>query len=209
VREPAQCRALAAEDASVFTSLLDARRVAGDSAMDASLRAIVDDPVLWPPAAYLAARQAERAARHARFDDTAYNLEPNLKEGPGGLRTLDSLRWMGLRLAGAGDLPRMVEEGLLDPAELGGSAYGAAISSFCLFACGAFFPVAPYLFSHGRTALLGSIVASAACLALIGIGTSLFTGRSMLFSITRQLLITAAAAGITFGMGHLLGAVLA
>ena len=119
VREPAQCRELAARDASVFTSLLDARRLAGDGAMDASLRAIVDDPALWPPAAYLAARQAERAARHARFDDTAYNLEPNLKEGPGGLRTLDSLRWMGLRLAGAGDLPRMVEEGLLDPAELG------------------------------------------------------------------------------------------
>ena len=117
VRDPAQCRELAAQDASVFTSLLDARRLAGDAALDARLRAIVDDPALWPPAAYLAARQAERKARHARFDDTAYNLEPNLKEGPGGLRTLDSLRWMGLRLAGAGDLPHMVLEGLLDPAE--------------------------------------------------------------------------------------------
>ncbi len=117
VREPAQCRALAAQDASVFTSLLDARRLAGDRALDASLRAIVDDPALWPPAAYLAARQAERKARHAHFDDTAYNLEPNLKEGPGGLRTLDSLRWMGLRLAHAGDLTHMVLEGLLDPAE--------------------------------------------------------------------------------------------
>ena len=117
VRDPAQCRALAAQDASVFTSLLDARRLAGDSALDDRLRAIVDDPALWPPAAYLAARQGERKARHARFDDTAYNLEPNLKEGPGGLRTLDSLRWMGLRLAGAGDLAHMVLEGLLDPAE--------------------------------------------------------------------------------------------
>ncbi len=85
--------------------------------LDDRLRAIVDDPALWPPAAYLAARQGERKARHARFDDTAYNLEPNLKEGPGGLRTLDSLRWMGLRLAGAGDLAHMVLEGLLDPAD--------------------------------------------------------------------------------------------
>ncbi|NMW25636.1 HD domain-containing protein, partial [Rhodanobacter denitrificans] len=56
-------------------------------------------------------------ARHARFDDTAYNLEPNLKDGPGGLRTLDSLRWMGRRLAHANDLSDMVVEGLLDPAE--------------------------------------------------------------------------------------------
>ena len=117
VRDPAQCRALAAQDASVFTSLLDARRLAGDPALDGVLRAIVDDPGLWPPAAYLAARQAERKARHARFNDTAYNLEPNLKDGPGGLRTLDSLRWMGLRLANAGDLPHMVLEGLLEPAE--------------------------------------------------------------------------------------------
>jgi [protein-PII] uridylyltransferase len=118
VRDPAQCRALAARDASVFTSLLDARRLAGDPAFDARLRAIVDDPELWPPQEYLAARLAERDARHARYDDTAYNLEPNLKDGPGGLRTLDSLRWMARRLAHVDDLPGMVAEGLLDPAEL-------------------------------------------------------------------------------------------
>ena len=117
VRDPLQCRTLAAQEPSVFTSLLDARRLVGDAALDQRLRAIVDDPALWPPVAYLAARRAERDARHARYDDTAYNLEPNLKEGPGGLRTLDSLRWLGLRLAHAGDFAGMVEEGLLDPAE--------------------------------------------------------------------------------------------
>lgn len=117
VRDPAQCRALAAQDASVFTSLLDAHRLAGDPAFDVRLRAIVEDPALWPPQEYLAARLSERNARHARFDDTAYNLEPNLKDGPGGLRTLDSLRWMGRRLAHANDLSDMVVEGLLDPAE--------------------------------------------------------------------------------------------
>ena len=117
VRDPAQCRALAEQDASVFTSLLDARRLAGDPALEERLRAIVDDPVLWPPAAYLAVRLAERDARHARYNDTAYNLEPNLKDGPGGLRTLDALRWLGRRLAHADDFDDMVEEGLLDPAE--------------------------------------------------------------------------------------------
>lgn len=117
VRDAAQCRMLAAQDASVFTSLLDARRLAGDAAFDARLQAIVDDPALWPPREYLAARLAERDARHARYDDTAYNLEPNLKDGPGGLRTLDSLRWMGRRLAHADGLADLVAEGLLDPAE--------------------------------------------------------------------------------------------
>lgn len=117
VRDPAQCRALAAEDASVFTSLLDARRLAGDPALEARLRAIVDDPQLWPPRAYLDARLAERNARHARYNDTAYNLEPNIKDGPGGLRTLDALRWLGRRLAHANDFSEMAADGLLDPAE--------------------------------------------------------------------------------------------
>ena len=117
VREPAQCRALAAEDASVFTSLLDAQWIAGDAALEATLRAIVDDPALWPPRDYLAARLAERDARHARHNDTASNLEPNLKDGPGGLRTLDSLRWLGRRLAHAGGFEAMQDAGMLDPAE--------------------------------------------------------------------------------------------
>jgi len=117
VRDPAQCHALAAKDVSVFTSLLDARWLAGDVKFDQRLREIVDDPALWPPREYLAARMAERDVRHARFDDTAYNLEPNVKDGPGGLRTLDSLRWMGRRLAHAGEWSDMVVEGFLDPAE--------------------------------------------------------------------------------------------
>ena len=117
VRDTAQCRTLAAQDVSVFTSLLDARRMAGDPAMGERLQTIIDDPELWPPATYLAARLAERDARHARFDDTAHNLEPNLKDGPGGLRTLDSLRWLGRRLAHASGFADLVTEGLLDGAE--------------------------------------------------------------------------------------------
>jgi [protein-PII] uridylyltransferase len=117
VRDPAQCRALAAKDVSVFTSLLDARRLVGDPALEDRLRRIVDDPALWPPRAYLDARLAERNVRHARYNDTAYNLEPNIKDGPGGLRTLDSLRWLGRQIGHAHDLSGMVAEGLLDPAE--------------------------------------------------------------------------------------------
>ena len=107
-------------------------------------------------------------------------------------------------------LDMLVREDLgIDPGELGGSAWGAAISSFCLFACGALFPVAPYFFLGDRAALLASVGSTAAGLALIGIGTSLFTGRSMLFSIARQFAITTAAATITFAVGHVLGVVVA
>jgi [protein-PII] uridylyltransferase len=117
VRTVEQCRELAAKDISVFTSLLDARRLAGWPILVNELRGILDDPSIWPPRAYLAARLAERDARHARYDDTAQNLEPNLKDGPGGLRTLDAIRWLGLRLADAPDFDGMVAEGLLEPVE--------------------------------------------------------------------------------------------
>jgi [protein-PII] uridylyltransferase len=117
VRDVPQCRQLASEDVSVFTSLLDARRLAGDPALGEQLRGIIDDPALWPPAKYLAARLAERDARHARYDDTAHNLEPHIKDGPGGLRTLDALRWLGRRLAHANGFADLVTEGLLDSAE--------------------------------------------------------------------------------------------
>ncbi|HET7266924.1 MAG TPA: [protein-PII] uridylyltransferase [Oleiagrimonas sp.] len=117
VRDPCHCRELAAADVSVFTSLLDARRLAGDAVMDTVLTAIVDAEDMWPPADYLAAKLADQRERHARHDDTAHNLEPNLKDGPGGLRTLDMLRWLGRRLVGAGHFDAMVDEGLLDPAE--------------------------------------------------------------------------------------------
>ena len=106
-------------------------------------------------------------------------------------------------------LDTLVREDLgIDPDELGGSAYGAAISSFCLFALGAFFPVVPYLFLHGHAALLGSMASTTVGLVLIGMGTALFTGRSMLFSIGRQLAITVAAAAVTYGVGHVLGVAL-
>src|SRR5690606_17101503 len=114
VRTPADCRALAAADVSVYTSLMDARLLAGEQGLADALAALVADPALWPPGQFLAAKRAEQSARHARYDDTAYNLEPNLKDGPGGLRTLDLMCWLGRRVAGAGDFEAMAGRGLLD-----------------------------------------------------------------------------------------------
>ncbi len=117
VRTFVQCRELAAADVSVFTSLLDARALSGDEALAADLAQLLADPLIWPAPAFLTAKRAEQAARHARFGDTAYNLEPNVKEGPGGVRALDLMRWLGRRIAAAGDFDAMVERGLLDPTE--------------------------------------------------------------------------------------------
>ena len=103
-------------------------------------------------------------------------------------------------------LDTLVREELgIDPNELGGSPWTAAASSFCLFAAGAIFPVVPFFWLSGTPALLASLALSGLALALIGAGTSLFTGRGLLLSASRQLLIGFAAAGITYGVGRLMG----
>ena len=103
-------------------------------------------------------------------------------------------------------LDTLVREELgIDPAELGGSPWTAAASSFALFAAGAVFPVAPFLWLAGVPALLASLACSGLALVLIGAGTSLFTGRGLLVSAVRQLLIGFAAAAVTYGIGHLVG----
>lgn len=103
-------------------------------------------------------------------------------------------------------LDTLVREELgIDPDELGGSAWTAGSTSFLLFSLGAIFPVAPYFALTGVQAVIASLAASGTALFLIGAGTTLFTGRPLWFSGVRQLLVGFAAAGVTFGLGNLIG----
>jgi VIT1/CCC1 family predicted Fe2+/Mn2+ transporter len=97
------------------------------------------------------------------------------------------------------------EELGIDPEELGGNAWSAAGSSFLLFAAGALVPLLPFLWSKGSTAILLCTAFSAVALAAIGLVTALFSGRPALFSAVRQVVIGCAAAGVTYGVGMLLG----
>ena len=103
-------------------------------------------------------------------------------------------------------LDTLVREELgIDPDDLGGSAWGAAASSFCLFAIGAIFPIIGFLFLTGSLAIIVGIASSCVALFAIGAGTSLFTGRGVVFSGLRQIGIGLGAAAITFGIGRLIG----
>lgn len=97
------------------------------------------------------------------------------------------------------------EELGVDPEELGGSALEAALTSFVLFALGAVIPVAPFFFAEGWPAVSVSVLLSAAGLFGIGAAITLLTGRSVLFSGTRQMVIGLGAAAITFAIGRLVG----
>ncbi len=97
------------------------------------------------------------------------------------------------------------EELSIDPAELGGSAWTAAITSFVLFAIGAIVPVFPYLFVTGMTGIMASAAVSTLGLFLVGAAITLMTGRNALVSGLRQVLFGLAAAAVTFGIGRLIG----
>ena len=103
-------------------------------------------------------------------------------------------------------LDTLVREELgIDPTELGGNAFSAALTSFALFSIGAIFPVAPFFLVHGLHAIIGSAITSALALLALGLLTSLFNGRSPAFSAARQVLFGCAAAAITYGIGTALG----
>jgi VIT1/CCC1 family predicted Fe2+/Mn2+ transporter len=102
-------------------------------------------------------------------------------------------------------LDTLVREELgLDPDELG-SPWGAASGSFIAFAIGAVIPVIPYLFTAGGVAFSVAIALSLVALFAVGAGVSLLTGRSLLFSGARQVLIGAAAAIVTYVVGIAIG----
>ncbi len=97
------------------------------------------------------------------------------------------------------------EELGIDPKELGGSAWGAAITSFFLFAIGAIIPVFPFIFTNGLAAVVISLALSVLGLFGIGAGVSLTAGSPLWKAGARQILLGLLAAGITFGLGKLIG----
>jgi len=97
------------------------------------------------------------------------------------------------------------EELGLDPDELG-SSWGAANYSFIAFSIGALVPLVPFLLAQGQVAFIAALGMSFTALFAVGAAVSIVTGRSMLFSGVRQVLIGAAAAAVTYGVGSLIGA---
>ena len=113
VRSAAQCTAAAAADQTVLTALIEERLIVGEPVDEALLIDAIGAARVWPPRDFFVAKREELRIRHARFGDTSDNLEPNIKDGPGGLRDLHTLGWMALRTFGVRDLEPLVGMGHL------------------------------------------------------------------------------------------------
>ncbi|MCR9090208.1 [protein-PII] uridylyltransferase [Algiphilus sp.] len=117
VRTVADCQSQAREDLSIFTTLTEHRLLAGSPALVDALEAALGPDHVWPSQDFFRAKLKEQQSRHAKFDDTGYKLEPNVKESPGGLRDIQTVAWVAKRHFGAGSLRDLRERGFLSKQE--------------------------------------------------------------------------------------------
>jgi VIT1/CCC1 family predicted Fe2+/Mn2+ transporter len=97
------------------------------------------------------------------------------------------------------------EELGIDPAVMGGSPIQAAAASFVLFSVGAVIPILPFVVPLIGSPVIASLLLSGIALFMIGAAITIFTGVPVWRSGGRQLLLGLAAAGLTYGIGHLVG----
>jgi [protein-PII] uridylyltransferase len=118
VRTVAECAQEAAADVGVMTTLLEARLIIGDDELLEAMRMALAPERTWPVREFFEAKLREQTERHLKANDTAYNLEPNVKTGPGGLRDIQTIGWVAKRHFGADTLDELATQGFLSPAEL-------------------------------------------------------------------------------------------
>ena len=117
VRSFKDCLKEARQDITVMTNLLEARHLCGDQSLLISLDERIRQGRIWPADKYFAQKVQEQEDRHAQYQDTAYTLEPNIKETPGGLRDLQNILWVYNRHYGARSFKEMNEQGHINDDE--------------------------------------------------------------------------------------------
>ncbi|MFA6053284.1 MAG: [protein-PII] uridylyltransferase [Methylobacter sp.] len=117
VRTIKQCVEVAASDQTIITSLMENRLITGNTALHKTLNQQIAPDKIWPSDQFFAAKMEEQRQRYAKFHDTAYNLEPNVKEGPGGLRDRQVIAWVFKRHYNSSTLKELIKYGFLPESE--------------------------------------------------------------------------------------------
>ncbi|MGD8566667.1 MAG: [protein-PII] uridylyltransferase [Gammaproteobacteria bacterium] len=118
VRSIKECVTQAKQDITVVTNLMEARLLCGPEVLFERLQKKTGPDAIWPSRKFFKAKLAEQLQRHHRFGDSAYNLEPNIKENPGGLRDIQVIGWVAKRHFGATTLHGLVDHDFLTENEL-------------------------------------------------------------------------------------------
>ncbi|MGR9012489.1 MAG: [protein-PII] uridylyltransferase [Gammaproteobacteria bacterium] len=117
VRTIQQCVDAAIEDQTIMTSLMEIRLITGSNKLHKTLKQQITPDKIWPSDQFFAAKMQEQRQRYAKFHDTAYNLEPNIKEGPGGLRDRQVIAWVFKRHYNSSTLKELIKFGFLPESE--------------------------------------------------------------------------------------------
>ncbi|HSG12189.1 MAG TPA: [protein-PII] uridylyltransferase [Gammaproteobacteria bacterium] len=117
VRTIADCVEQSLADITVVTNLMESRLLAGSRQLYSDMLAATAPDKLWNSREFFEAKLNEQHKRHHKYHDTGYNLEPNIKEGPGGLRDIQMITWVTKRHFGTASLEELVERGFLTQPE--------------------------------------------------------------------------------------------
>lgn len=117
VRTLDECLEIGREEISVATNMFESRLLQGNPDLWQALMKRLYQPDFWAISDFFQAKMAERKAQYARYHNTSYNLEPDLKHSPGGLRDLHLISWIMLRHYGIYHLDHLLERGILFPEE--------------------------------------------------------------------------------------------
>ncbi|WP_151670493.1 [protein-PII] uridylyltransferase [Nitrincola schmidtii] len=118
VRSINECYDESRNDITVATNLIESRTLCGNADLQQRMYAKVTSEGAWSDKEFFKAKLQEQSERHQRTNNTEYNLEPNLKNSPGGLRDLQTIGWVAKRHFGATYLRDLVEHGFVTENEL-------------------------------------------------------------------------------------------
>ncbi|MBN2865498.1 MAG: [protein-PII] uridylyltransferase [Thiotrichales bacterium] len=105
------------KDISTATSLLESRWITGEYELYQEMQTIWNNLTFWPSKDFFKAKVREQKNRHKRFNDTVYQLEPNVKESPGGLRDIQTIYWVAKRHFNASSINELIQHNFLSSEE--------------------------------------------------------------------------------------------
>jgi len=117
VRSIKQCKQEAIADITIATALMESRTIIGPVELQIEMYRLNTDKRVWPTKKFLRAKWDEQIARHQKFHDVDYSLEPNLKNSPGGLRDIQTISWVAQRHFGSNSFKELVNLGFLKESE--------------------------------------------------------------------------------------------